>query len=278
MYGPPDANSLQLLHAYFTKYPEDADKVVLSIKGGLDVATFTIDGSEAGVRKHVEACVKILDGKKKIDVFEYARLDPRVPVEETVGALKKCVDDGLIGGIGLSEVRAETVRRAAAVATIAAVEVELSLMTRDVLSNGIADVCAELGIPLIAYSPLGRGLLVGKIRSEDDVKKGDLIEGFPRFLGDALKTNLKLADALAQMAESKGCKPSQVAIAWVISQGSQKAPVIPIPGASSIDRVEENLKEVTLTKDDMEEIAEILYKHRVEGLRYPEHFMPLCDA
>ena len=154
MYGPPDANSLQLLHAYFSKYPEDAEKVVLSIKGGLDVATFTIDGSAEGVRKNVETCVKILDGKKKIDVFEYAQLDPRVPVEETVGALKKCVDDGLIGGIGLSEVRAETVWRAAKVALIAVVEVELSLGTRDALSNGVIDACAALGIPLVAYSPL----------------------------------------------------------------------------------------------------------------------------
>ena len=278
MYGPPDANSLHLLRAYFTKYPEDAEKVVLSIKGGLDAATFTIDGSEAGVRRFVEESVAILGGTKKIDVFEYARLDQKVQVEETVGALKKCVDDGLIGGIGLSEVRAETVRRAAKVAPIAAVEVELSLATRDVLSNGIVDTCAELGIPVVAYSPLCRGLLTGKVRTDDDVQKKVLIKGFPRFQGKALKANLKLVDALETIAERKGCKPSQVAVAWVISQGSGKVPIIPIPGASSVERVEENLTEVSLSKDDMEEIAEILYKHPVEGLRYPEAFMALCDA
>jgi pyridoxine 4-dehydrogenase len=184
LYGPPHANSLQLLNAYFTEYPEDADKVVLSIKGGL-TATLAPDGTEEGVRRSVENCVKILDGKKTIDIFECARVDRNVPIEDTMRALVKLKDEGKIRGIGLSEVRAETIRRAAAVAPIAAVEIELSLTSRDVLTNGVASTCAELGIPIVAYSPLGRGLLTGRFRSTSDIPEGDFRRSQPRFQDEA---------------------------------------------------------------------------------------------
>ncbi|KAL1959483.1 hypothetical protein VTO42DRAFT_1928 [Malbranchea cinnamomea] len=279
LYGTPDANSLHLLKAYFTKYPEDADKVVLSIKGGVDIAGgMKIDGTEAGVRESVEKCLRVLEGTKKIDVFEYARLDPKVPVEETVRALKTLQDEGKIGGIGLSEVRAETIRRAAAVAPIAAVEIELSLATREPLSNGIVSTCAELGIPIVAYSPLSRGLLTGTLRSASDVPDGDLRKHLPRFQQQALEVNLKLADAVCELAQKKGCKASQLAIAWVASQSMPNAPIIPIPGTSSIERVDENLTDVSLTSDEKEEIAEILTKCPVEGSRYAEAQLKFCDA
>lgn len=142
-YGPPHANSLQLLKYYFDSYPEDARKVVLGIKGAFDIKTRTPDCSPEGIRASVEEALKILDGAAKIDVFECARVDPKVPIETSVKTLAELVKEGKIGGIGLSEVNANTIRRAHAVHPIAAVEIELSLFTPDVLTNGVADTCHE---------------------------------------------------------------------------------------------------------------------------------------
>lgn len=142
-YGPPDANSLQLLHYYFTQYPEDADKVVLSIKGAFDRETMSATGKPEDIRASVDEALRVLDGCKKIDVFEMARVDKKVPIEESIGALAALVDEGKIGGVGLSEVSEKTIRRAAKVTKIAAVEIELSLFTTDPLNNGIVDACHE---------------------------------------------------------------------------------------------------------------------------------------
>lgn len=149
-YGTPDYNSLTLMNNYFTRYPEDAAKVVLSVKGGL--TNMRPDGTPEGVRKSVENCVRLLGGTKSIDVFECARVDKNVPLEETMKALEGLVKEGKIGGIALSEVSAETVRRAAKVTKIVAVEVELSLWSLDVLRNGVAKAAAEHNIPLVAYA------------------------------------------------------------------------------------------------------------------------------
>jgi len=160
LYGTPERNSLHLLNEYFTKYPEDAEKVVLSIKGGLKPGEMAPDGSEANVKRSIDECLKVLDGKKFLDLFECARVDPKTPIETTIAAINKYVEAGKIGGISLSEVSAESIRRAAKVAKISAVEVEFSLWSTDILNNGIAEACAELDIPIIAYSPIGRGFLV----------------------------------------------------------------------------------------------------------------------
>lgn len=160
LYGSPERNSLHLLNEYFTKYPTDADKIVLSIKGGAIPGQMGVDGSEANVRRSIDECLKVLDGKKFLDLFECARVDPKTPVETTIEAINKYVKEGKIGGISLSEVSAETIRRAAKVAKIEAVEVEFSLWATDILENGVAEACGELGIPIVAYSPLGRGFLV----------------------------------------------------------------------------------------------------------------------
>jgi len=160
LYGSPKRNSLHLLNEYFTKYPEDADKVILSIKGGMIPGSMTPDGSKEGVKRSIEECLKQLDGKKSLDLFEMARGDPKVPIEETVGYIAEYVKAGKLGGISLSEVKADTIRRAHKIHPISAVEVEFSLWCTDILENGIAATCAELGIPIIAYSPLGRGFLV----------------------------------------------------------------------------------------------------------------------
>jgi pyridoxine 4-dehydrogenase len=149
-YGSPDYNSLQLLAGYFTKYPEDADKVILSIKSGI-TAQFKPDGTPEFVRDRVNNANKILDGKKKIDIFEYARVPTNVDFfDVTLKELEKCVAEGLIGSIGLSEVSAATIRKAASVAKIAAAEVELSLWSTDILTNGVAEACGETGIPIVA--------------------------------------------------------------------------------------------------------------------------------
>lgn len=164
IYGTPERNSLHLLNEYFTKYPEDAEKVVLSVKGAFKPGQPVMDGSKENVIRSIEECLRVLDGKKSLDIFECARVDPNVPIEDTVSFIAPYVKAGKVGGIGLSEANAANIRRAAKVHTIAAVEAELSLWSTHIFDNGTVDVCGELGIPIIAYSPLGKGFLVS-IRS-----------------------------------------------------------------------------------------------------------------
>ena len=147
-YGTPEFNSLTLLNKYFTMYPEDAEKVVLSIKGGL--VNMKPNGTPEGVKTSIENCLRLLDGKKSIDIFECARVDKNTPIETTMKALEEFVKAGKIGGIALSEVSAESVKRAAKITKIVAVEVELSLWSTDILSNGVAAACAENNIPVVA--------------------------------------------------------------------------------------------------------------------------------
>lgn len=171
LYGKAERNSLHLLNEYFTKYPEDAEKVVLSIKGGCIPNTLTPDGSKEGVKRSIDECLKVLDGKKFLDLFECARVDPKVPIEDTISYIAEYVKAGKLGGISLSEVNASSIRRAHKVHPIAAVEVEISLWTTGPLENGILETCGELGIPVIAYSPLGRGFLASISTSLDALFK-----------------------------------------------------------------------------------------------------------
>ena len=157
IYGTPDYNSLVLLERYFAKYPEDADKVLISIKGGNN-AEGRPDGSAAFIRENINTVLGQLNGRAKLGLFECARRDPNASMAETFGAMQEFVDRGQLGGISLSEVAAPTIHEAVKVAKIAAVEVELSLWATDVLTNGVAAACAQYNIPLIAYSPIGRGV------------------------------------------------------------------------------------------------------------------------
>ncbi|KAI9791784.1 MAG: Pyridoxine 4-dehydrogenase [Piccolia ochrophora] len=268
-YGTKDYNSLHLVNAYFTKYPEDADKVVLSIKGGVG-EDLTPRGDEAGVRRSVDLCLKLLDGKKSLDLFECARVDPKTPIETTIGVLAQYVKEGKIKGISLSEVKAETVERAAKVHPIAAVEVELSLWATDILQNGVAAACAKHDIPVVAYSPIGRGFLTGQVRSLDDIPEGDFRKFLPRFQPENFSKNLDLVKELQKLAEQKGCTPAQLAISWCISLSGRKGMpvIIPIPGATTEARVQENTKEVTLSDSDLQEIQTILDNAVVIGGRY----------
>jgi len=273
IYGSIERNSLHLLNEYFTKYPEDADKVVLSIKGGCTpggIISGRLDGSPENTRRSIDECLRVLDGKKFLDLFECARVDPTVPIEVTLGAIDEYVKAGKIGGISLSEVSAATIRKAAKFTKISAVEVELSLWSADVLDNGIADACAEFDIPIFAYSPIGRGFLTGDIKKPEDIPEGDFRRTIPRFNGEAFQQNLKLVNEIEELAKRKGCTPAQAGIAWIrgISSQAGRPTIIPIPGASSEKRVSENSKNVTLTGDEMKEIQAILDKFPVSGGRY----------
>lgn len=274
IYGTPTYNSLHLLNQYFTQYPEDAEKVVLNIKGAANLETLEPDGTEEGVRRSMDAVLAGLEGKKFLDIFECARVDSHTPIETTIEALAKYVKAGKLGGISLSEVKAETIRRAAKVHPICAVEVELSLWATDILENGIAATCAELGIPVIAYSPLGRGFLTGEIKKYEDLAEDDGRKYFPRFQPDVFDQNLELVRELEQVAKKKGCTPAQLALAWVkqLSGKNGMPVVIPIPGATTEKRVLENMKDVELESEYLSEIDAILKKTPVLGDRYGGRF------
>jgi len=158
-YGPPEYNSPVLLERYFEKYPEDAEKVILSIKGAVSATGTGPDGSPENIRRSMDTVLKQLNGRKKLDIFECARRDPNTPLEVTFGILQnEYIKTGKLGGISLSEVSASTIHEAVKVAKIVAVEVELSLWATEVLENGVAAACHKHGIPLVAYSPIGRGV------------------------------------------------------------------------------------------------------------------------
>ncbi|KAH8702327.1 putative aldo/keto reductase [Talaromyces proteolyticus] len=271
-YGTPDNNSLHLMNRYFAAYPEDADKVVLCIKSGLkSLGTFSMDCSPAGLRGFVDNALKILGGKKKLDIFGCARVDPAVPVEESIRALAEFKKEGKIGGIQLSEVRAETIRRAAAVEKIDMVEAEISLWATDVFENGVAEVCGELGIVLVAHTPLGGGMLTGQIKSLDDMPAHDYHRHFPRWQPENFAKNRLLVEELENFAKRKGCTTSQLALSWIKSQNQKQGMpyLVPIAGTKSEARLLENIRDLHLTDEDQKELNTVLEKYPVAGARYP---------
>jgi pyridoxine 4-dehydrogenase len=275
-YGTPTSNSLHLLKYYFTAYPEDSDKVILSIKGAFNMAG--PDSSPANLRSSVDNCLEVLDGQVFLDIFSPARVDPKIPIEETVRVLAEYIKAGRIGGYGLSECSAATIRRAHSVHPISAVEIELSLFSTDTLNNGVAQTCSELKIPLIAYSPLSRGFLTGQINKLDDIPEEDSRRLFPRFQPDVFDLNIKLVKEIGQVARKTGFTMPQVAIAWVAALSKiTNNSVIPIPGCRTAARVEENLTQVSLEEHDLDELSQMVVKMTVHGNRYPERFQQQLD-
>lgn len=193
------------------------------------------------------------------------------PIETTISALQEMVDEGLISGISLSEVGAATIRRAAAVATISVVEIEFSMSCTDALENGVLTTCAELNIPVAPYSPLGRGLLSGKIRSVNDIAKGDFVAHLDQFSAENLPENVKLADAVKEIADKLDMTPAQLALAWIMKH-EERFPgltLIPIPGATTVERVVENLSEVKFLPDEyFESLNKIIKSKQIKGVRY----------
>jgi len=221
----------------------------------------------------VEQCLKDAGGAlDRIDVFECARVDPDVQLEETMGALEELVKEGKIGAVALSEVGEKTVRKAAALTRIVSVEVELSLWSQEPLHNGVAKACAELGIPLVAYSPIGRGMLSGEIKSPEDIPEGDFRRYMPRFQPENFAINLELVNEVGAIAAKKGCTAAQLALAWVrtLSKRNGNPEIIPIPGASTEARVKENGVFLTLEDSEMEALDEVVGRIKVVGGRYPK--------
>lgn len=278
-YGPPDHNSLTVLKRYYDKYPEHVDKILLNVKGCMLPGLVGCNSSSEGVRASIENSVRMIGGKGRIDQFEAARKDPNVDIEVTLKTMGAHVEAGDIRGIALSEVSAQTIRRAAKVAKITAVEVELSIWNTDPLKNGVLEVCAELDIPVIAYSPLGKGFLTGQVKSFDDIPEGDFRKVLPRFQPEVFDTNLRLVRKVEELAARKGCTPAQFAINWILALSRQPGipTIIPIPGASSPERVWENAVEVELTEEDMAEVERIQKEFAPVGDRYHRHGMELLD-
>ncbi|KAI1807278.1 Aldo/keto reductase [Daldinia bambusicola] len=275
-YGPPERNSLVLLERYFARYPEDADKVVLSIKGGVNVGedAHVPDGSPENTRRSLDLCISQLKGRKKIDIFEFGRRDERVPLSVTFGVIEKeYVQTGKIGGISLSEVRAETIHEAVEITKIVSVEVELSLFSREILENGVAAACAQYDIPVIAYSPVGRGFLAGQYKTLADVKPE--LRSWPWFQPGNFEANLRVAGQVEELARKKGVTPAQLAINWTrrVATWREGAPktIIPIPGATTAARVNENGKVVEISDEEMAFIDDVIARLKASGNRYPDH-------
>lgn len=222
----------------------------------------------------LEACDKSLErlGVEQIDLYYLHRVDPCVPIEETVGAMGRLVEQGKVRYIGLSEAGANTIRKAHATHPLAAVQTEYSLATRDV-EDEILPLCRELGIGFVAYAPLSRGLLTGEVTSLDQLGESDRRRDMPRFQVDNLQHNLQLVDAIASIANRHGVSRAAIAIAWVLAQGDD---LVPIPGCSRRITLRDGLTalEVVLTDDDRTQIDSALAAISISGTRYPEKQMP----
>jgi aryl-alcohol dehydrogenase-like predicted oxidoreductase len=245
------------------------DEVVLATKFGnvrsADGAFVGINGRPEYVRQACDASLQRL-GVDVIDVYYQHRVDPNTPIEETVGAMAGLVKAGKVRYLGLSEAAPGTIRRAHAVYPIAALQTEYSLWSRDPEPELLA-TCRQLGIAFVAYSPLGRGFLTGRIRSADDLAPDDWRRQNPRFQGENLRKNLDLVAMVEKLARAKDCTPAQLALAWLLSRG---ADVIPIPGSTRAERVEENAAavHVTLSRDELALLDTIA--PTVAGERYAE--------
>jgi len=233
-----------------------------------------VDGSPENVRRACEGSLQRL-GIGHIDLFYQHRIDASVPIEETVGAMAELVEQGKVRHLGLSEASPETIRRAHATHPITAVQSEYSLWTRDP-EAGVLDTLRELGIGLVAYSPLGRGFLTGQIRSMADLPEDDWRRTNPRFQEDALQENLHLADRVHDLAAARDVTPAQLALAWVMAKGDD---VVPIPGTKSPARLEENAAaaQIELSSDDVEELDHAISVDAVSGKRYADSMMELLN-
>src|SRR5712671_2257189 len=249
------------------------DGVVVATKFGQTKAADGkqgVDGTPAYVLRACEASLKRI-GIEVIDLYYQHRVDPNVPIEETVGAMKRLVEAGKVRAIGLSEASPETIRRANKIHPLAAVQNEYSLLYR---KDGEETLSAtrELGISLVAYAPLGRSMLTGSVKGKADLPDGDRRLAHPRFQGENLERNVKIVKRLEEISVEKKCTPAQLVLAWLLAQGKD---IVPIPGTKRKQRVDENLDalEVRLSAQDMKRISEIAPVGAGAGTRYPEDAM-----
>lgn len=256
------------------------EEVVLATKFGIvrdpnNPAARGVSGRPEYVRQSCEGSLRRL-GVETIDLYYQHRVDPGTPIEETVGAMAQLVDEGKVRYLGLSEASPETLRRAMKVHPITALQTEYSLWTRDPEENGILATCRELGIGFVAYSPLGRGFLTGQFRTFDDLAADDYRRSSPRFQGENFQKNLDLVRKVEGIAAEKHCKPSQLALAWVMTQGED---IVPIPGTKRRKYLEENdaATEIEFSQEDLARLDEVFPRGAASGQRYPEHVMALVD-
>ena len=256
------------------------DNIVLATKFGIvrdpsnpDVRG--VNGKPDYVKKACDASLKRL-GVEYIDLYYQHRVDPGTPIEDTVGALADLVRTGKIRHIGLSEASASTLRRAVKVHPITALQTEYSLWTRDPEEEILA-TCRELGIGFVAYSPLGRGFLTGQLKKFEDLEADDYRRLSPRFQGDNFQKNLDLVKEVEEIAREKRCKPSQLALAWVLAQGDD---IVPIPGTKRRKYIEENAAavDVKLTPEDLRRLDHIFPSGAAAGSRYSEEMMTLVNG
>jgi len=233
-----------------------------------------VDGSPAWIKEAVEASLKRL-GIETIDLYYAHRIDPKIPVEETVGAMAELVKQGKVRWIGLSEASSSSIRRAHAVHPISALQSEYSLLSRDIEKENLKTI-RELGISLIAYSPLSRGLFANAVKDESQLSSEDFRRTLPRFTGKHLQNNLSLANEFAIFAGSRNITPAQLALAWVLSRGED---IIPIPGTKKRKYLEENAGavDIQLTKNDFDLLDQLIQKYPDTGQRYSERSMQMVD-
>ena len=256
------------------------DQIVLATKFGIvrdpkNPNVRGVNGKPEYVRQSCEGSLRRL-GVDTIELYYQHRVDPDTPIEETVGAMAQLVKEGKVRYLGLSEASPQTLRRAAKVHRITALQTEYSLWTRDP-EDEILPTCRELGIGFVAYSPLGRGFLTGQLKTFDDLAPDDYRRNSPRFQGENFQKNLDLVRRVEEMAKQKGCKPSQLALAWVLAQGDD---IVPIPGTKRRKYLEENVGAINiqLTPEDLHRIDEVFPRDATAGARYPEHMMSLVNG
>jgi aryl-alcohol dehydrogenase-like predicted oxidoreductase len=251
------------------------DEVVVATKFGIvrdpnDATIRGVNGRPEYVREACEGSLRRL-GVDVIDLYYQHRVDPKTPIEETVGAMARLVEEGKVRFLGLSEAGAETLRRANSVHPITALQSEYSLWTRDPEDENL-QACRELGVGFVAYSPLGRGFLTGQIKRFEDLAEDDYRRHSPRFQGENFQKNLDLVGRIEEIAREKNCTPAQLALAWVLAQGQD---IVPIPGTKRRKYLEENLGalDVKLTQDDLRRINDVAPQGAAAGTRYPEAMM-----
>ena len=302
-YGPTDeAESLRVLHRYvelggnfldtaeiYGPYKNEElvgrflgevprDKIVVATKFGFRIGpggSRSVDSSPETIRRACDGSLKRL-GIDTIDLYYQHRVDPAVPIEETVGAMAELVTAGKVRLLGLSEAGSETLRRAMKVHRIAALQSEYSLWSREVETNGVLATCRELGITFVPYSPLGRGFLTGAIQKPEDLDATDWRRTNPRFAEKALQENRKLGAAVKEFAREKNVTPAQLALAWVLAQGND---MVPIPGTKRLRYLEENIAalNVRLSENDRKTIADRTAQFTVVGDRYTADMMALVQ-
>lgn len=246
------------------------ERVVIATKFGFNI----VDGKMAGLNSRPEHIKQVADaslkrlGIEQIDLFYQHRVDPDVPIEDVAGAVKELIAAGKVKHFGMSEPSAATARRAHAVQPIAALQNEYSLWTRGVETNGILELCEELGIGLVPYSPLGKGFLTGAMSKDTKLGQGDFRAMLPRFTPEAMAHNQALVDLLKQIGIEKDATPAQIALAWLLAK---KPWIVPIPGTTRLNRLKENLgaADIALTADDVTRIENAAAAIQIEGDRYP---------